>query len=182
MLPAYLTSIILSPRPVTADSITLSIGGQLTLTANNISITPGSDTLATIHTASLTFGLLDGLKVEVTGLEIRQTGFTIDSATASVSDITLGGLLALQAPTIITLTNINYSFGGTLSGTVGFDTTSAVLHVVWALENIGQSFERQLRPGQRSADGDVGLIRVGPGWVCHVERLWSSDYLRPGQR
>ncbi len=119
---------------VTADSITLSIGGQLTLTANNISITPGSDTLATIHTASLTFGLLDGLKVEVTGLEIRQTGFTIDSATASVSDITLGGLLALQAPTIITLTNINYSFGGTLSGTVGFDTTSAVLHVGSALD------------------------------------------------
>jgi len=122
------------------DSLSLSLFGQISLAASNITITPDQTTLATIGSATLTFAPLDNLGMTVTDLAIQKTGFTIASASVNLpSDLTLGNLLTLTSPTV-TLSNVAYTFGGNLSGTVDFSTTGASLQLGAALEaSVGQS-------------------------------------------
>ncbi len=105
---------------LSAGTVSLSLFNQVTLTANTVSFTPDQSTLTTIGTATLTLPTLSSLAVTVTGLAIQRTGFTIVSASATLaSNLTLGGLLTLTTPSV-SLANISYTVGGTLSGEVGF--------------------------------------------------------------
>ncbi len=104
-----------------ADYVSLSLFGELSLVAHEVTFTPGQSTLATIGSASLSFAPLNNLDVTVQNLAITKTGFTIGFASATVGDIVLGSILTLQAPAV-TLTDLAYTDGGTLTGTVGFST------------------------------------------------------------
>ena len=104
---------------LSATQVSVSLFNQMTLSAGALTFTPDQDTLATIGTASLTFSTLNSLAITVSNLAILKTGFTIASAMASLTgNLSLGGLLTLTTPSI-TLTNIAYTVGGTLSGSVG---------------------------------------------------------------
>src|SRR5262249_44760618 len=104
-----------------------SLFDQLTLSADNVTLTPGQSTLTTIASASLTFAPLNDLAVTVDDLEIDQTGFTIGSASATLSkDLVLGDLLTLKKPTV-KLTTVPYVLGGDLRGEVDFSTGGASL-------------------------------------------------------
>ena len=126
------------------DSLTLSLFGALTLTAQDITITPDQNKLVTIGSATLSVAPLNDLTVSVAGLEIDRTGFTIGSATASVGDLTLGShLLTVTAPNV-TLTDIAYTFGGpqspgTLSGTVALSAAGASLDLGTPNLSLGQT-------------------------------------------
>jgi len=125
---------------LSAATFSLSLFGQLTLAASGVTFTPGQDTVATIAHSMLTFAPLNGLVVTVDDLAIQKTGFTVASASATLtSDLTLGSLLKLTKPTI-TLTNLAYTIGGSLSVTVGFSATGASLHLGPVLDaSVGQS-------------------------------------------
>src|SRR5439155_21057853 len=125
---------------LSADTFSLSLFGQLSLTANNVAFTPDQSTLATIASATLTFAPLNTLGMTVQNLAIQQTGFTIASAMVNLpSNLTLGNLLTLTTPSI-TLTDVDYTFGGGLSGAVGFSATGASLRLGAALDaSVGQS-------------------------------------------
>ena len=125
---------------LSADTFTLSLFSQISLSASNITITPDQTTLATIGSAMLTFESLNNLKVGLQNLAIEQTGFTIDSATFNnLPDLSLGSLLTLSTPTV-TLTNVAYTLGAGLSGTVGFSASGATLQFGSALDaSVGQT-------------------------------------------
>ncbi len=94
---------------LTADSFTLSLFSQISLTASAVTFTPGQETLATIGSATLTFAPLNSLGITVQNLAIEQTGFTIASASVNLpSNLTLGSLLTLTTPTVI-LTDVTAS-------------------------------------------------------------------------
>ena len=113
---------------LTADSFTLGLFGKISLTANTITLTPALETLVTIGSASLSFPSLSNIVINVTDLALKRHGFSFATASANLPDLDLGGLLTLQTPTV-TLSNINYTFGGSLSGSVGFSTTGGSLHL-----------------------------------------------------
>jgi hypothetical protein len=124
---------------LSADTFTLSLFGQISLVTGSIKVMPDQPTLATIGTAMLTFAPLDNLNVTVLGLAIEQTGFTIASASATPGTLTLGSLLTLTTPTV-TLTNVDYTVGGTLTGTVGFGAGTASLQLGSELDaSVGQT-------------------------------------------
>src|SRR5581483_1966566 len=113
----------------------LGIGSDLTLTVGAAVITPGQSTLATIDTGTITIAPLNGLTATVNGLVIKQNGFTIDNATASLSDFSLGGLVSLAAPAV-TFSKVSYVNAGStssLTGTLTFSADSAGLNLGGAL-------------------------------------------------
>ncbi|MHB1421756.1 MAG: beta strand repeat-containing protein [Gemmataceae bacterium] len=132
---------------LTVGTMSLSLLNQISLTASNVAITPGQSTLATIAQASLTVAPLDNLNMEVDNLAIEQTGFTIASASASLaSNLTLGSVLTVNTPAV-TLTNIAYIFGGSLTGTVGISSAGASLE-------LGSTLDASL--GQTTGSYDLG--------------------------
>ncbi|MGN6641734.1 MAG: beta strand repeat-containing protein, partial [Verrucomicrobiota bacterium] len=104
----------------TTESFSLSIGSQLSITGSGLVITPDQDTIATLASATLTLVPLNNLTASLTNLAIQKNGFSIARATVTTADITLGGLFALTSPTL-TFTNVSYTMGSSLSGTVAFD-------------------------------------------------------------
>ena len=115
---------------ITVTDFSLTIANLFSVTAGTlanpgtITITPDQTTLVTISMATLTVIPLN-LTATITGpgntpgVTITQTGFTIASLSLAIPSITLGGVLSLTTPTI-TLTNLTYTYGGSLSGTLGF--------------------------------------------------------------
>ena len=110
-----------------ASRIVLSLFSQFTLTADNVTLTPGLDTLATIGSATLVFAPLNNLTFNVSNVEIKKSGFSIGNASVSVNDLTLGSLVTLTAPTV-SISGLGYTFGGSLRGTVGL-SAGATLHL-----------------------------------------------------
>lgn len=110
----------------------ISVAGSLNIAANPITITPGQATIAVIGTASLAFPTLNNLTGSVSGLEITQTGFSIDTATISLDTLVLGNFLTITTPSL-TFTDVEYENGGALTGQFTLKAGSASLALGTAL-------------------------------------------------
>ncbi|MDI1314237.1 hypothetical protein, partial [Prosthecobacter sp.] len=117
---------------LTVDSFALSLFDQLNLSTGSFTFTPGMPTLGTISTATLAFPSLDNLSLTINGLDIRRTGFSIASGQLDLPSFEIGGLLSLTAPRI-TVTNLDYTFGGSLTGILDFYAAGASLTLGAAL-------------------------------------------------
>ena len=109
---------------VTVDSSSISLFNEITLTTGSFTFTPGQQTLGTISTAHLAFPSFGSLSLDVNNLVLTQTGFSVSTAQLNLPSIQIGGLLTLTSPRI-TFNNLGYTFGGSLSGTVGFNAPGA---------------------------------------------------------
>lgn len=128
------TAASLGTLTLTTTTFDLTIATVLSVTAGSITITPDQATIATIDTATLTIIPLNNLTATINNLAIQKNGFTIASANFTLTgNITLGGLLALTTPAL-TFTDVSYTVGGSLSGTVTLDTATATLSLGSALE------------------------------------------------
>ena len=116
---------------LTADSFSLTVDKQLTISASGLTFTPDQTTILHVDTASVTLAQLNGLTGTISGLDIQNNGFTIASATVSVTNVNfnLGGVVAFSTTPSVTLTNISYTIGGSLGGTVTLNPTTVTLSV-----------------------------------------------------
>ncbi|MET0263637.1 MAG: hypothetical protein ABW223_12110, partial [Rariglobus sp.] len=111
---------------LTIDRASLSIPGFLTATLNGASFIynpEGSATQELLYVNEIDVALipLNNVNAKIQGLRIRKNGFSIDSASGSIGDVSLGSLLTIEAPTV-SLTNVNYITGGTLTGQLGLSS------------------------------------------------------------
>jgi hypothetical protein len=104
----------------------------LLLSASNVTVTPGADTVATISSASVSSPRFTNLpNGTLAGLTITQTGFSIASLTlagSATNPVTLGSLFQFTGLSI-TVTNLVYSHGSSpsLGGTISVGATSATV-------------------------------------------------------
>ncbi|MCC7375102.1 MAG: hypothetical protein IT581_10625 [Verrucomicrobiales bacterium] len=65
-----------------------------------------------------------GLDLNLQGLKLRRNGFSIDTSSISVPDLSIGGFLTIQTPTV-TMNGIGYTVGGPFLGQFGLGAPSA---------------------------------------------------------
>ncbi|MCD8483718.1 MAG: hypothetical protein LR015_14360 [Verrucomicrobia bacterium] len=107
---------------ISVDVFVLSIGEAIRLETENVSITPGSDVLTTIGSATVTSPALEGLaSATLEDLEVRTTGFSLGSfniGTQGGQDISLSDFVTI-AGVSIAISNFSYTFAGDeVSGTI----------------------------------------------------------------
>jgi hypothetical protein len=112
---------------LTVANFTLSVGEALQVTASGVVITPSDATIATIASATLSSPKFSQLgTASLTNLELRQTGFSLGSASLSMAVggvATLGGFLGLKN-LVVTATNFEVTYGDS-AATKGTLTVSA---------------------------------------------------------
>ncbi|HEY9248054.1 MAG TPA: hypothetical protein VIO38_02935, partial [Rariglobus sp.] len=116
---------------LTLDHATLGIAGLLNAVISNATITYSPEGNATqellvVASAAVTIIPLNNATATIQNLRVRKDGFSIESATGTMTSFSLGSLLTLQAPTI-SLTDVSYTTGGTLQGYVGLSVGNTTL-------------------------------------------------------
>ena len=122
----------------TITDLTLSIGGAIEVTANNVTITPDQSVIASITGTSLNPAVtisspdFPALTATIQSLTITQTGFTLGSLSLNTgsSPSALSGLISFSSLNV-TLSNFAFNYNGasgpTISGTIGVSAANVVL-------------------------------------------------------
>ena len=146
-----------------ADSFSLTVDNQLTISATGIKITPDQLTILHVDTASVTLTQLNGLTGTISGLDVTTTGFTIASATVTVSSqsLNLGGVVVFSTLPAVTLTDISYTAGGSLGGTVTLSPTTVTVNLGGAITATGTfSGDYNIKTGTLNATIDSFDLNV----------------------
>ena len=151
---------------LTADSFSLTVDNQLTISANGITITPDQTTILQLSSFSVTLAQLNGLAGSITGsdMEITTAGFTIASATftATNSNFNLGGVVSFAAAPSVTFTNIAYTVGGGVGGTVTLNPTTVTLSLGGAITASGTfSGDYNIKPATLNASINDFSLSLG---------------------
>ncbi len=166
---------------LTTTTFDFTVANVLSVSAGSIVVTPDQSTIATIGTATLTVIPLNNLTATINSLAIRTNGFTIASANFTLTgNITLGGLLALTTPAL-TFTNVSYTVGGSLSGTVTLDTATATLSLGSALETTSSHLNvtYNFKTGVLAGTMDIFSVTV-PGFVAIDGSSMALSYTPAG--
>ena len=109
---------LLGALTINIANFTLSVGEALDITASNVVLTPGSNTLATIASAQVSSKQITGLSpVSITNLAILRTGFTLGNLTINqIGTAQIGNFLSITGG-VLTVENFVFSYSPTLSVT-----------------------------------------------------------------
>ncbi len=141
--------------------MSLSIAsGVVKLSATNVIISPGSNPVASIGTATLTIRLSPGNEItgSVSSLLIYDNGLTLGGASISLPNITLGGIVVLNGVTV-TLSAID-TRQPSLTGTVTVNASTIALNVGSAVNASLTNFSANINlanPGDLVIHGDLAL-------------------------
>lgn len=151
---------------ITADSFSLSLANQLTISADTITLTPGRATILDLVSAQVLFAPLNGLVGNINGLTIQDNGFTLSSATFTSQnvDFDLGGVVSFASAPGITLTDVSYTIGGDLGGVVSFDPITVGLDFGVATAAGTFSGDYNLKTGVLNAAIDSFSLNI-PGFI-----------------
>jgi hypothetical protein len=121
---------------LSADQLNLQIPGVLTASAAGVAIgynPAGASSQEVVRINSLVAQIIPiSTSVTVTGLVIRPDGFSLDSGSVALPNVTLGSFLTITTPTL-TVENLAYTSGGPLTGRLGLAAGSASLSLGSAL-------------------------------------------------
>lgn len=147
----------------TADSVSLTVANEVTLTAGGITLTPDQSTILSINTATITLPQLNNLTGQINsggipngGLTVLNNGFTIGngSFTASNTSFSLGGLLSFSSAPTVTLTNLSYTAGGSLGGVIALSPVTVDFNLGSAAASGAFSGNYNLKTGVLEAELD----------------------------
>lgn len=137
---------------ITVADFDLTVAGALGIHVGSAIFTPGQMDIATLTNATLTFPSLNNATGTLGTLVIQRTGFSIDTATISLSNVTLGSFFSLTNPSL-TFTDVSYQNGGLLAGTLELTTTSATL-------TLGSVLTASITDSDEAMGGDMNLFAL----------------------
>ena len=116
---------------LTATDLSASVPNVLSASASDVQLQyspsgSGSQEIAQVGSLTATIIPLESAQVSLTDLDIYENGFTLGDATVGAGSFTLGGFLDVDNPSL-SFSNVAYTDGGSLSGTISIAVGTATL-------------------------------------------------------